>query len=75
MIEEIGFILMEKIPGNQLGKIWSKLSRMLKEPLVQELRDYVQQWRQIKGPFFGTVDNGPCQEIIFQHPWHNKFYE
>jgi aminoglycoside phosphotransferase (APT) family kinase protein len=74
MIEEIGFILMEKIDGMQLGRNWSKLPRGVKESLAQELRGYIQQWRQIKGSFFGTVDNGPCQEIIFQHPWENKVY-
>ncbi|OQE77482.1 hypothetical protein PENNAL_c0061G09192 [Penicillium nalgiovense] len=74
MIEDIGFILMEKIGAMQLGRNWSKLPREMKESLAQELRGYIQPWRQIKGSFFGTVNNDPCQEIIFQHPWENKVY-
>lgn len=66
MIEDIGFILMEKIHGIQLSQSWSKLPPALKESLVQVLRGYIQQWRQIEGSFFGTVDSGPCQEIVFQ---------
>lgn len=74
MIEDIGFILMEKIGAMQLGRNWSKLPREMKESLAQELRGYIQPWRQINGSFFGTVNNDPCQEIIFQHPWENKVY-
>lgn len=66
MIEDIGFILMEKIHGIQLSQSWSKLPPALKESLVQVLRGYIQQWRQIEGSFFGTVNSGPCQEIVFQ---------
>jgi aminoglycoside phosphotransferase len=74
LIEDIGFILMEKIDGIQLGQSWPELPRTLKESFAQELRGYIQQWRQIKGSFFGTVDNGPCRESVFQHPWENKVY-
>lgn len=74
-IEDIGFILMEKMPGDELEDRWEHLPQKVKESFVVQLRDYIQQWRQIKGSFFGTVDGGPCQEIIFKHTWENKQYQ
>lgn len=32
--------------------------------------------RSRPGSFYGTVDDGPCQDVIFMHhPWKNKVYE
>ncbi|PYH92597.1 hypothetical protein BO71DRAFT_442325 [Aspergillus ellipticus CBS 707.79] len=70
-IAEIGFILMEKLPGVQLDDCWDGLPRALKESLSCQLRDYVARWRQIQGPFYGTVDGGPCLDVVFQHSWEN----
>lgn len=72
VIAEIGFIVMEKIPGDELAET---LPRPVKAALAEELRGYIQQWRQIRGSFFGTVDGGPCQDVIFKHPWENKEYD
>lgn len=73
-IGDIGFILMEKIPGVELEQCWEGLSRESKESIAKQLRGYIQEWRQIKGPFFGSVDGGPCEDIIFKHPWENEDY-
>ncbi|KAK1142361.1 hypothetical protein N8T08_007913 [Aspergillus melleus] len=72
VIEEVGFIVMEKVPGDELAET---LPRVVKESLARELRGYIQQWRQIRGPFFGTVDGGPCQDVVFKHAWENKEYD
>lgn len=74
-INEIGFILMEKIPGAPLSTHWDTLPQKVKLSITEQLCDYIKQWRQLKGLFFGTVDGGPCQDIIFKHPWENKEYE
>lgn len=67
-IEDVGFILMEKIKGNMLRE---SLPGPVKESVARQLGDYIRQWRQIKGPYFGAVNGGPCQDIIFQHSWEN----
>ncbi|CRL19683.1 Protein kinase-like domain [Penicillium camemberti] len=66
MIEEIGFILMEKIHGCQIGESWPALPRVLKHSIAQELQSYMQQLQQMEGsrqtdilsaeelPVFGT---------------------
>lgn len=72
VIQEIGFIVMEKIHGVEMAET---LPRAVKESLARELRGYIQQWRRIRGSFFGAVDGGPCQDVIFKHPWENKEYD
>lgn len=53
MIEEIGFILMEKIHGCQIGESWPALPRVLKQSIAQELQSYMQQLQQMEGSFLG----------------------
>ncbi|PLB44965.1 hypothetical protein P170DRAFT_270844 [Aspergillus steynii IBT 23096] len=72
VIAEIGFIVMEKIHGDELAET---LPRAVKKALARELRGYIQQWRQLRGSFFGSVDGGPCQDVIFKHPWENREYD
>lgn len=74
MIEDIGFILMERMPGIPLEECWDRLSIAARKSIVQQLKDYVQQWRRIEGTFFGSVDGGPCEDVIFKHPWGTKPY-
>jgi aminoglycoside phosphotransferase (APT) family kinase protein len=74
MIGDIGFILMEKIPGEPLDKCWAHLSRDSMESITKQLHYYVQQWRKIEGTFLGSVDGGPCEDVIFKHPWEAKTY-
>ncbi|KAJ9192301.1 hypothetical protein DTO164E3_8440 [Paecilomyces variotii] len=74
MIEDIGFILMERVPGIPLEECWDRLSIAARKSIVQQLKDYVQQWRRIEGTFFGSVDGGPCEDVIFKHPWGTKPY-
>lgn len=71
-VGNIGFILMEKMPGRQLDECWEYLSDSSKGSIANQLRGYVQEWRSIEGPFFGSVDGGPCMDVIFKHPWENE---
>lgn len=66
---------MEKVPGVPLGVCWDALSQNVKLSIMKQLREYIKQWRKLEGPFFGTVDGGLCQDIIFKHPWENREYE
>ncbi|PWY92372.1 kinase-like protein [Aspergillus heteromorphus CBS 117.55] len=74
LIDDIGFILMEKLPGDQLDDSWEGLSRAMKVSVAEQLRGYVEAWRRIRGPFYGAVDGGPCLDVVFHHPWENVRY-
>lgn len=69
IIEDIGFIVMGIIPGTPLEKCWEDLSSHAKRSIVQQLHGFIQEWRKIEGPYFGSVDGGPCEDVFFKHPW------
>ncbi|RAL00708.1 uncharacterized protein BO80DRAFT_382876, partial [Aspergillus ibericus CBS 121593] len=69
MIEDVGFIVMQKIPGTLLAKCWDDLPDESQQSIMKQLRVYMSEWREIQGDFFGAVDGGPCDDIIFKHPW------
>ncbi|KAL2830776.1 hypothetical protein BDW59DRAFT_177561 [Aspergillus cavernicola] len=35
-----------------------------------QLKSYVMEWRTLGSSFLGAVDGGPCEDIIFKHPWN-----
>ena len=71
-IADYGFILMSKIPGVTLEKCWRNLTRDSKNSIIRQLDSFIREWRQIEGPYFGSIDGGPCEDIIFQHSWDAK---
>jgi aminoglycoside phosphotransferase (APT) family kinase protein len=75
MIEDIGFILMRKIPGATVQACWEDLSEDSQQFILDQLRGYIHGWRKIEGTFFGFVDQGPCQDTVFMHPWGNQDYQ
>ncbi|GFF48036.1 LOW QUALITY PROTEIN: hypothetical protein IFM46972_08448 [Aspergillus udagawae] len=70
MIEDIGFILMRKISGTL-----EDLPEDTQKVIVDQLRGYMHEWRNIEGTFFGSIDQGPCQDTVFMHPWGNQNYQ
>jgi hypothetical protein len=74
-IEDIGFILMRKIPGVTLQACWEDLLEDTQKYIVDQPRGYVHEWRSIEGMFFGSIDQGPCQDTVFMHPWGNQNYQ
>lgn len=73
-IEDIGFIVMKKISGISLAKCWDNLNDDSQYRIMRQLRDYMAEWREIQGDFFGSVNGGPCDDIIFKHPWGKQSY-
>ncbi|KAH8428510.1 uncharacterized protein LDX57_006209 [Aspergillus melleus] len=71
-IADIGFILMSKIPGISLGQCWKDLTWDDKSSIVRQLGGFIREWRQIEGPLFGSIDGGPCEDVLFQHPWDGE---
>ncbi|KAJ5462988.1 kinase-like domain-containing protein [Penicillium sp. IBT 31633x] len=68
-IGDIGFILMDKIDGETLGSCWDKISQEQHEAITRELKIYVGEWRKLRSSFLGSVNGGPCEDIIFKHPF------
>lgn len=75
MIDDIGFILMERVPGVCLEECWEDLPEASQKSITEQLKAYIRQWRNIEGAFFGMVDGGPCEDVIFKHPWGGKPYQ
>lgn len=59
----IGYILMERMHGVPLEERWKDLDPVRREKVVSELRDYVQEWRQLRGEWFGTLAEGSSAAV------------
>lgn len=68
-ISDIGFILMTKIDGQTLGSCMDSMSPEDLSAIAHQLRTYILELRAFGSSFLGSVGGGPCQDIIFQHPW------
>ena len=60
---------MAKITGVTLEQCWSGLAQDAKSSIARQLDGFIQQWRQVEGPFFGPGDGGACADALFQHSW------
>ncbi|KAI4218236.1 MAG: hypothetical protein LQ349_008801 [Xanthoria aureola] len=52
-------ILMEYIDGRPLDQVWDTYSELQKKHVLSQLKGYLEELRQIKGTFIGSVD-GTC---------------
>ncbi|KAL3480414.1 kinase-like protein [Aspergillus californicus] len=68
-IGDLGFILMSKIEGDTLGSHEDSLSTEQFESIIHQLKSHVLEWRTLRSPYLGSVDGGPCEDIIFRHIW------
>ncbi|RAL03601.1 aminoglycoside phosphotransferase family protein [Aspergillus ibericus CBS 121593] len=72
MIGDVGFILMTKIEGGLLASCLDTMSREELQGIARQLKSYILEWRELRSSFLGTVTGGPCQDILFRHPWDYK---
>lgn len=70
-IAGVGYIVMEYSRGNLLGDCWSSMRPVQRQVVATQLQQYVSSWRRIRGPYFGTVNGGPCKERLFNHSYEN----
>lgn len=68
-INDIGFILMAKIDGQTLGLCMDTMPPEELFAISRQLKAYILEWRAFSSSFLGSVGGGPCQDIIFHHPW------
>lgn len=64
---ESGYILMSFLEGKLLGDVWPTISENIRRDIAQQLRCFVQEWRELREDFYGAVGRGPCQDIFFKH--------
>ncbi|KAL3456876.1 hypothetical protein BJX64DRAFT_269805 [Aspergillus heterothallicus] len=71
-IGDIGFILMSKVEGKLLSACIDDMMLENRHAIADQLKAHVQEWRALHSSFLGSVDGGPCRDILFRHPWDYK---
>ena len=66
ILDGTGYIIMSYEEGEPLGHYWDRVSEAEQGKVLQQLRDYVEQMRSIKGDFIGGLDHTPCRDGIFE---------
>jgi aminoglycoside phosphotransferase len=68
-----GYILMSHIEGQTLADIWTSLPPKTQASIIQDLRGYIDEWRALRGDYYGALGHQSCQDIFFKHfPMHQK---
>ncbi|RYP79237.1 hypothetical protein DL769_003060 [Monosporascus sp. CRB-8-3] len=60
-------IVMEFIEGNNLDEVWDTYTDTGKESVISQLRGYMDELRQIKGSYIGSVDGSWCNDHYFDN--------
>lgn len=58
-------IVMDFVEGENLDTAWDKLGGDARESIIDQLRGYMEQLRQIKGNFIGSIDGTWCNDQYF----------
>lgn len=66
VLDGVGYIVMSYEAGEPFEKYWDRASQAEQTRILDQLRDYVNQMRDIPGDFIGGVDGSPCQDGIFE---------
>lgn len=71
-IHEVCYITMSFEHGTPLNDYWDGATEHQREHVISQLKDCVDQMRQIKGDFIGGVDYSPCKDALFQWDFGGK---
>ncbi|KAL2796017.1 kinase-like protein [Aspergillus keveii] len=71
-IGDVGFILMRKVEGELLSSCIESMTPEGRRVAADQLKMYVRAWRILGSTFLGSVEGGPCPDILFNHPWDYK---
>jgi hypothetical protein len=62
------YIFMEYLEGQSLDKEWNNLDDKAKSTVMDELKDYLSQFRAIPSSgYIGSLDHGPVMDNILQY--------
>jgi aminoglycoside phosphotransferase (APT) family kinase protein len=59
-------IVMEYVEGQRLDEAWPTLTSQEKDAVLQQLRGYFRELRQIKADFIGSVDGTACDDQFLE---------
>ncbi|KAF5864825.1 hypothetical protein ETB97_006363 [Aspergillus alliaceus] len=62
-IGDIGF-LTSKIEGPTIASCWRTCPMRKLQVIARQLASYISKWRQLGSSFSGSVNGGPCQDIL-----------
>ncbi|KAH8703839.1 kinase-like domain-containing protein [Talaromyces proteolyticus] len=66
ILDGFGYIVMSYEAGEPLQQYWDRVSKAEQNRILENLRDYVNQMRDIQGDFIGGLDRSPCRDGIFE---------
>lgn len=66
ILDGVGYIDMSYEEGEPLEHYWDRVSEWDQDRVLEQLRDYVDQMRKIRGDFIGGFDRSPCRDGIFE---------
>jgi hypothetical protein len=66
ILDGVGYIVMSYERGEPLNQYWDRASSEEQNRVLETLRDYVNQMREIPGDFIGPLDRSPCRDGIFE---------
>lgn len=71
ILDGVGYIIMSYEAGESLEQYWDRTSQADHDRVLESLRDYVKQMREIPGDFIGALDGSPCRDGIFEAGYGN----
>lgn len=71
--EGVGYIVMLYEAGEPLKQYWDRASTAEQNRVLKQLRNYVNQMREIPGGFIGGLDEPPCRDSIFEAGYSDYF--
>lgn len=66
ILDGTGYIIMSYEQGEPLEHYWDRVSEGEQNRILEQLRDYVNQMRDITGNIIGGLDESPCRDGIFE---------
>ncbi|KAJ5622458.1 kinase-like domain-containing protein [Penicillium herquei] len=66
ILDGVGYIVMSYELGEPLQDYWDRASNDERNKVLENLRCYVNQMRNISGDFIGGLDKSPCRDGIFE---------
>lgn len=72
VLDDICYIIMSFEEGKLLSSFWTQANEESREKVIANLRDAVNQLREIKGTYIGGLGKTTCRDPIFDAWWGDK---
>ena len=58
---------MSKVEGQPLHDLWLEIPEDSCRHVINQLHQFITQWRELQSGYYGTIGRGPCEDIFFKH--------